>query len=104
MADAVLSRPPTAWSSCRGPMGAAYLGLKRTQWSFASPFVIRDPEGNRHILTSTSPSLLQEAFKRSWDNKLSREAAKKMGPDGAKLDCQIAQACLKSANLSAMGR
>ena len=40
MAEKVLTRPPTAWSSCRGPMGAAYLSLKRIQWAFLSPFVI----------------------------------------------------------------
>ena len=67
------------WTSCRGPMGAMALALKRWGWKAPSPFVLEDDLGRQHVLTTTSPKLMQRELGSSAKRAMERKIADSSG-------------------------
>ena len=103
LAGPVLENPPQKWSDCRGPFGAAILSAKRLGWRFESPFKLIDSESRVHILTTTSPSLLQTWMKQAWSTQLHVKAAAKLGLQG-QLDTSVARGLVKEGVLPSSER
>ncbi len=80
-----------AWSSLRGPIGAAALTLERVGWTFVSPFVIQDERGATYMMTSTSPALVRDlmrhAVRRADERLLAAKWAKREPCDAGRRAC-----------------
>ncbi len=65
--------PATArrvWAQVNGPLAAAAVTLARLRWTFPSPFVLRDAEGEDHVLTATSPALIRDHLRNALRDSL----------------------------------
>jgi hypothetical protein len=79
-AGKIVTSLPSTWAAVRGPLGAAYLSLRRAGWTFATPFQLLDSDGRMVNLTDTSPALLAHRLRLDW-NRLHLEGARRsLGP------------------------
>ena len=58
--EAVWNKPHSSWKSCRGPIGAMFLSLKRLDWKMLDPLTMVDDCGVYIPLLLTSPALLKK--------------------------------------------
>ncbi len=66
------------WQAVRGPIGAMRLSLHRIGWDMVDPFTMRDHDGERIILTTTSPALLATMLRHAVIRALQLQVAGKM--------------------------
>ncbi len=86
LAAPALQKLPRNWGGVRGPLGAAGLSLGRIGWSFATPFAIQSPTGERFALTSTSPALIAYHLQLAWKCAVGQQAGKAIGMQDAQID------------------
>ena len=67
-----------SWRSCRGPLAACHLSLRRLGWSAAGPFRLVNDLGDELILTERSPGLISLDIMESARRCLERLVAFKL--------------------------
>ncbi len=106
-AGKIIRSLPSTWATVRGPIGAAYLSLRRAGWTFATPFQLLDPAGDILNLTDTSPALLAHRLRLDW-NRLHLEGARRSlqlpRDDTTDVDFAAARSLLLDRNLPAHAR
>ena len=75
--------PPTRWRDSKGPIGGAFLELRRLGWSFgdgyAAPFTLITDLGDALTLTRISPAALDVQLAAAYGRVLERKLAAKWG-------------------------
>ncbi len=96
-ADGTIPAPVArkAWGDIRGPIGAAALTLTRLGWEFASPFILRDPDGVEHSLTNSSPCLTRDLMRDALRANLERKIGATLARDETSFEGR--RACLDLA-------
>ncbi len=69
------------WAQVNGPLAAAAVTLARLRWTFPSPFVFRDAEGEDHVLTATSPALIRDLLRNALRDSLELKIGYKCAAD-----------------------
>ena len=101
----VITSLPSSWRQVRGPIGAAYLSLKRIGWTFSTPFQITDSTGRTFSLTDTAPALLAHFLRESWNhiNLVGASRALHLDPD-LQIDFEVPRRLLQDRSIPARSR
>ncbi len=104
-AGKVIRSLPRTWAEVRGPLGAAYLSLRRLGWTFVTPFQISTDDGAVISLTDTSPEMVAY-WLRTASNKQHLDGAKRtLHLDPAlQIDFEVARKLLLDRRLAARER
>ncbi len=78
--EGIISRDGTKrnWPAVRGPIGAMRLSLHRIDWDMVDPFTMRDHDGEKIVLTTTSPALLAIMLRQAVTRALQKKVAAKL--------------------------
>ncbi len=96
---------PSTWAAVRGPLGAAYLSIRRVGWTFATPFQLIDAAGITINLKGTSPAMVAHRLRQDW-NRLHLEGARRSlrMDDSLYIEFEASRALLLDRRISAQAR
>jgi hypothetical protein len=89
----------------RGPLGAAYLSLRRIGWAFLTPFQLVTAEGVTINLTDTAPAMVAYRLRLAWDHQRLQGAQRSLHLDASlKVDFEAARKNLLDRRIPARER
>ena len=84
----------------RGPLGAAFLTLRRIGWTWPRPFVFASVAGHEYSLIEVTPRFVQDALLADWHASLEQHVARKFRalggtkPDGTPTEDRVSAAAI----------
>ena len=99
--ESVSARWPSSFAHARGPLGVAFLELRRAGWSWPEAFKLVRPDGAEILLTAWSPAALAAMLRSTSAEGHQRSLARRFGlPPAAEPSVEVCLAQVRSKERS----